>query len=137
MKQLYWWPNMKADIVTYVSKCLTCLKVKVEHQKPSGLLVQPEIEWKWDNIIMDFVTKLLRTPNGYDTIWHGIPSGDRWTKQKNHSDTRRYVARLRDRLWEWLGKTLPLIEFSYNNSYHASIKAAPFEALYGRKCRSK
>ncbi|GKD28896.1 putative reverse transcriptase domain-containing protein [Tanacetum coccineum] len=43
MKKLYWWPNMKADIVTYVSKCLTCLKVKAEHQKPSGLLVQPEI----------------------------------------------------------------------------------------------
>ncbi|GJS07523.1 putative reverse transcriptase domain-containing protein [Tanacetum coccineum] len=43
MKRLYWWPNMKADIATYVSKCLTCLKVKAEHQKPSGLLVQPEI----------------------------------------------------------------------------------------------
>ncbi|GJT23809.1 putative reverse transcriptase domain-containing protein [Tanacetum coccineum] len=41
MKQLYWWPNMKADIATYISKCLTCLKVKAEHQKPSGLLVQP------------------------------------------------------------------------------------------------
>nr|GEV38374.1 putative reverse transcriptase domain-containing protein [Tanacetum cinerariifolium] len=47
MKKLYWWPNMKADIATYVSKCLTCTKVKAEHQKPSGLLVQPEIpEWK-------------------------------------------------------------------------------------------
>ncbi|GJU63671.1 putative reverse transcriptase domain-containing protein [Tanacetum coccineum] len=43
MKQLYWWPNMKADIAAYVSKCLTCLKVKAEHQKPSGLLVQHEI----------------------------------------------------------------------------------------------
>ncbi|GKD13857.1 putative reverse transcriptase domain-containing protein, partial [Tanacetum coccineum] len=43
MKKLYWWPNMKVDIATYVSKCLTCLKVKAEHQKPSGLLVQPEI----------------------------------------------------------------------------------------------
>ncbi|GKE56032.1 putative reverse transcriptase domain-containing protein [Tanacetum coccineum] len=40
---LYWWPNMKADIATYVSKCLTCAKVKAEHQKPSGLLQQPEI----------------------------------------------------------------------------------------------
>nr|GEU74930.1 reverse transcriptase domain-containing protein [Tanacetum cinerariifolium] len=63
-------PNMKADIATYVSKCLTCLKVKVEHQKPSGLLVQPEIpQWKWDNITMDFVTKLLRTQSGNDAIW--------------------------------------------------------------------
>nr|GFA32598.1 putative reverse transcriptase domain-containing protein [Tanacetum cinerariifolium] len=59
MKKLYWWPNMKADIATYVSKCLTCAKVKAEHQRPSGLLVQPKIpEWKWDNITMDFVTKL-------------------------------------------------------------------------------
>nr|GEY22406.1 putative reverse transcriptase domain-containing protein [Tanacetum cinerariifolium] len=62
MKKLYWWPNMKADIATYVSKCLTCAKVKAEHQKPSGLLVQPEIpEWKWDNITMDFVTKLPKS----------------------------------------------------------------------------
>nr|GFC49776.1 reverse transcriptase domain-containing protein [Tanacetum cinerariifolium] len=53
---------MKADIATYVSKCLTCAKVKAEHQKPSGLLVQPKIpEWKWDNITMDFVTKLPKS----------------------------------------------------------------------------
>ncbi|GJR03211.1 putative reverse transcriptase domain-containing protein [Tanacetum coccineum] len=43
MKKLYWWPNMKANIATYVSKCLTCAKVKAEHQRPSGLLVQDEI----------------------------------------------------------------------------------------------
>ncbi|GKC24250.1 putative reverse transcriptase domain-containing protein [Tanacetum coccineum] len=43
LKLLYWWPNMKVDIATYVSKCLTCVKVKAEHQKPSGLLQQPEI----------------------------------------------------------------------------------------------
>ncbi|GJS50548.1 putative reverse transcriptase domain-containing protein [Tanacetum coccineum] len=43
LKKLYWWPNMKAKILTYVSKCLTCAKVKIEYQKPSGLLVQPEI----------------------------------------------------------------------------------------------
>ncbi|GJY19689.1 putative reverse transcriptase domain-containing protein [Tanacetum coccineum] len=58
MKKLYWWPNMKADIATYVSKCLTCARVKAEHQRPSGLLIQPEIpQWKRDNITMDFVTK--------------------------------------------------------------------------------
>ncbi|GJX18309.1 putative reverse transcriptase domain-containing protein [Tanacetum coccineum] len=43
LKPLYWWPNMKANIATYVSKCLTCAKVKAEHQKPSRLLQQPEI----------------------------------------------------------------------------------------------
>ncbi|GKA22654.1 putative reverse transcriptase domain-containing protein, partial [Tanacetum coccineum] len=43
MKKLYWWPNMKANIATYVSKCLTYAKVKAEHQRPSGLLVQPDI----------------------------------------------------------------------------------------------
>ncbi|GKD13284.1 putative reverse transcriptase domain-containing protein [Tanacetum coccineum] len=64
MKKLYWWPNMKADIATYVSKCLTCAKVKAEHQRPSGLLVQPKIpEWKWSQ--------------GYDTIWVIV---DRLTK---------------------------------------------------------
>ncbi|GKE08810.1 putative reverse transcriptase domain-containing protein [Tanacetum coccineum] len=69
MKKLYWWPNMKADIATYVIKCLTCAKVKAEHQRPSGLLVQPEIpQWKWDNITMDFVTKLPKSSQGHDTI---------------------------------------------------------------------
>ncbi|GJY70234.1 putative reverse transcriptase domain-containing protein [Tanacetum coccineum] len=78
MKKLYWWPNMKVDIATYVSKCLTCAKVKAEHQRPSGLLVQPKIpEWKWDNITMDFVTKLPKSPQGHDTIWVII---DRLTK---------------------------------------------------------
>ncbi|GJZ78163.1 putative reverse transcriptase domain-containing protein [Tanacetum coccineum] len=62
MKKLYWWLNMNADITTYVSKCLTCAKVKAEHQRPSGLLVQPKIpKWKWDNITMDFVTKLPKS----------------------------------------------------------------------------
>nr|GEV19066.1 putative reverse transcriptase domain-containing protein [Tanacetum cinerariifolium] len=90
MKKLYWWPNIKADIATYVCKCLTCAKVKAEHQRPSGLLVkaehqrasgllvQPEIPvWKWDNITMDFVTKLPKSPQGYDTIWVIV---DRLTK---------------------------------------------------------
>ena len=69
---------MKAEIATYVSKCLTCAKVNVEYQKPSGLLTQPEIpEWKWEMITMDFVTKLPKSPNGYDTIWVIV---DRLTK---------------------------------------------------------
>ncbi|GJR02028.1 putative reverse transcriptase domain-containing protein [Tanacetum coccineum] len=64
------WPNMKVDIATYVRKCLTCSKVKAEYQKPSGLLLQPEIsQWKWEKIIMDFITKLPKTSSSYETIW--------------------------------------------------------------------
>ncbi|GJZ65296.1 putative reverse transcriptase domain-containing protein [Tanacetum coccineum] len=206
MKKLYWWPNMKANIATYVSKCLTCAKVKAEHQRPSGLLVQPDIpQWKWDNITMDFVTKLPKSSQGYDTIWvivdrltksaifvpmretdpmdklarmylkevvtrHGIPlsiicdrdprfASNFWRSLQNalgtsldmstayHPQTdgqsERTIQTLEDMLRAcaidfgkgWVNH-LPLVEFSYNNSYHASIKAAPFEALYGRKCRS-
>ncbi|GJW16098.1 putative reverse transcriptase domain-containing protein [Tanacetum coccineum] len=167
---------MKADIATYVSKCLTCARVKAEHQRLSGLLVQPEVpEWKWDNITMDFITKLPRSSQGFDTIWVIV---DRLTKSAHflpmrendpldklarsfqkalgtdismstayHPETdgqsERTIQTLEDMLHAcvidfskgWV-KHLPLAEFSYNNSYHASIKAAPYEALYGRKCRS-
>ncbi|GKA60094.1 putative reverse transcriptase domain-containing protein, partial [Tanacetum coccineum] len=78
LKKLYWWPNMKAGIATYVSKCLTCAKVKAEYQKLSSLLVQPVIPvWKWENITVDFVTKLPKTSSGQDTIWVIV---DRLTK---------------------------------------------------------
>nr|GEX69431.1 putative reverse transcriptase domain-containing protein [Tanacetum cinerariifolium] len=78
LKKLYWWLNMKADIATFISKCLTCAKVKVEHQKPFGLLQQPKIlEWKWEKITMDFVSGVPRTPSGYDSIWVIV---DRLTK---------------------------------------------------------
>ncbi|GJV24263.1 putative reverse transcriptase domain-containing protein [Tanacetum coccineum] len=53
LRDLYWWPGMKRDIAEYVSRCLTCSKIKAEHQKPSGFLQQPEIpEWKWEKITM-------------------------------------------------------------------------------------
>ncbi|GKE97002.1 putative reverse transcriptase domain-containing protein [Tanacetum coccineum] len=70
LRDRYWWPGMKKDIAEYVSKCLTCLKVKAEHQRLSGFLQQSEIPvWKWEGIAMDFVTKLPRTSSGHDTIW--------------------------------------------------------------------
>nr|GEW35178.1 putative reverse transcriptase domain-containing protein [Tanacetum cinerariifolium] len=68
MKKLYWWPNMKDNIATYVSKCLTCARIKVEHQRPSGLLKQPAIpEYQWVNITMDFITNLPKSPQGTDS----------------------------------------------------------------------
>nr|GEU71369.1 putative reverse transcriptase domain-containing protein [Tanacetum cinerariifolium] len=175
LKQLYWWPNMKANIVTY------------------------------EKITMDFITKLFKTANGYDTIWvivdrltksahflpmrendpmeklmklnmkevvtqHGVPVSiisnhdgrfaslfwqalhkalgtrlDMSTAYHPETDSQseRTIQTLEDMLraciidfeksWD---RHLPLVEFSYNNSYHTSIEATPFEALYRRKCRS-
>ncbi|GJT94574.1 putative reverse transcriptase domain-containing protein [Tanacetum coccineum] len=151
-----------------------------EHQRPSGLLVQPKIpEWKWDNITNGILSRAPKTSQGYDTIWN-VPKGggheawrprliicDRdprfasnfWRSLQNalgtnldmstayHPQTdgqsERTIQTLEDMLRAcaidfgkgWVNH-LPLVEFSYNNSYHASIKAAPFKALYGRKCRS-
>ncbi|GKF70100.1 putative reverse transcriptase domain-containing protein [Tanacetum coccineum] len=77
-QDIYWWLGMKRDIATYVSECLTCAKVKVAHQRPSGLLQQPEIpEWKWESITMNFITKLSRTRSGHNAIWVVV---DRLTK---------------------------------------------------------
>nr|GEU91514.1 putative reverse transcriptase domain-containing protein [Tanacetum cinerariifolium] len=163
MKRLYLWPNIKANIATYVSKCLTCAKVKAEHQRPSGLLVQPEIpQWKWHNITMDFITKLPKSSQGYDAIWVII---DRLTKSaifvtmretdpmeklariylkkalgtsldmstayhtQTDGQSERTIQTLEDMLRAcvidfgkgWVNH-LSLVEFSYNNSYHASIK---------------
>nr|GEV17117.1 putative reverse transcriptase domain-containing protein [Tanacetum cinerariifolium] len=64
---------MKADVATYVHKCLTRAKVKAEHQRPPGLLVQPEIsQWKRDNITMVFITELLKSSQ---EIGENVPKG--------------------------------------------------------------
>ncbi|GJY24096.1 putative reverse transcriptase domain-containing protein [Tanacetum coccineum] len=174
MRDMYWWPGMKKDIAEYVSKCLTCLKVKAEHQRPSGLLQQPEIlVWKWEGIVMDFDYKMKRLARLYFNeivARHGVPISiisDRdsrftsrfWQSTQKALGTRldmstayhpqtdgqskRTILTLKDMLracvLEFGGSWdvhLPLVEFSYNNSYHASVRCAPFEALYGKKCRS-
>ncbi|GKA80752.1 putative reverse transcriptase domain-containing protein [Tanacetum coccineum] len=70
LRDMYWWPRIKKYIALYISKCLTCSKIKAEHQRPSGILQQPEIlEWKWERIAMDFITKLPRTGNRHNAIW--------------------------------------------------------------------
>ncbi|GJX46647.1 putative reverse transcriptase domain-containing protein [Tanacetum coccineum] len=178
---------------------------KAEHQRPSGLLVQPEIpEWKWDNITKDFITKLPKSSQGFDTIWvivdwltksayfltirendpldklarlylnrivarHGIPASiiydrdGRFTSNfwrsfqkalgidismsttyhpKTDNQSERTIQTLKDMLRAcvidfgkgWV-KHFPLAEFSYNNSYYASIKVVPYEALNNGKDR--
>ncbi|GJW28019.1 putative reverse transcriptase domain-containing protein [Tanacetum coccineum] len=202
----YWWPGMKKDVVEYVSKCLTCVKVKAEHQRPSGLLQQPKIlVWKWEGIAMDFLIKFPRTSSGHDTIWvivdrltksaHFLPMREDYKMDRlarlylNEIVARHGVSisiildrdsRFTSRFWQSMQEALgtrlvmsmayhpqtdgqsertfqtledmlrayvldfggswdvhlPLVEFSYNNNYHSSVRCAPFKALYGRKCRS-
>ncbi|GJX54917.1 putative reverse transcriptase domain-containing protein [Tanacetum coccineum] len=122
LKKLYWWPNMKAIIAEYVGKCLTCSRVKAECQKPSGLLVQPEIPmWKWEKITMDFITKLPKTSNGHDIIWvivdcltksaHFIP-----TRETNNMETltRLYIKEIVFR------HGVPISMISNHNSHFTS-----------------
>ncbi|GJT14505.1 putative reverse transcriptase domain-containing protein [Tanacetum coccineum] len=174
MKKLYWWLNMKADIATYVRKCLTCAKVKVEHQRPSGLLVtidrltksalflpmrETDPMEKLARMYLKEVFTRRRIPISiiYDhdgrfasNFWRSLQKAlgtslDMSTTYHPETDgqNERNIQTLEDMLRAYVidfgngwVKHLPLVEFSYNNSYHASIKSAPFEALYGRKCRS-
>ncbi|KAJ9558260.1 hypothetical protein OSB04_012874 [Centaurea solstitialis] len=206
LKTDYWWPGMKREVARYVGKCLTCARVKAEHQRPHGKLQPLDIPvWKWEHITIDLITKLPRTPRGCDAIWvivdrltksahflairesssaevladtyvkeivarHGVPVtiiSDRdvrftsrfWGKFHEDLGTRlqfsttfhpqtdgqseRTIQTLEDMLracvLDFRGSRdnyLSLAEFSYNNSYHASIGMPPYEMLYGRRCRT-
>ena len=74
----YYWSGMKRHIGDFVRRCLTCQQIKVEHQKPAGLLQPLEVaEWKWEHVTMDFVTHLPWTPRRHDAVWVIV---DRLTK---------------------------------------------------------
>ena len=206
LKLSFWWPCMKKEVAEFVAKCLVCQKVKIEHQRPGGLLQPlPIPAWKFDSVSMDFVMGLPNAAGGLNAVWvivdrltkvarfipmkktwsmeqmaeaysneiirlHGVPReivSDRDPRFLSHfwsslqkafgtklklstafhaatdGQTERTIQTLEDMLracalefqGSWV-KSLSLVEFSYNNSYHASIQMAPYEALYGRKCRS-
>jgi hypothetical protein len=70
LKEKYWWYGLKRDVAKYVAICDTCQRVKVEHQRPVGLLQPIKIpEWKWEHDGMDFIVGLPHTQRGYDSIW--------------------------------------------------------------------
>nr|GFB29985.1 putative reverse transcriptase domain-containing protein [Tanacetum cinerariifolium] len=134
MKKLYWWPNMKADIATYVSKFLTCAKVKAEHQKPLGLLVQPKIpEWKWDNITMDFVTKLPKSSQGYDTIWTEVGEAQILGPELIQETTKKIVQikqrmqAARDRHKSYANLKRKPMEFQVGNK--VTLKVSPWKGV--------
>ena len=68
-RKQYFWPGMKKDMAEYISRCMKCQQVKVEHQHPTGMLQPlPVSEWKWEVISMDFITVLLMTWRQHDSI---------------------------------------------------------------------
>ncbi|GJY31027.1 putative reverse transcriptase domain-containing protein [Tanacetum coccineum] len=179
LKVLYWWPNMKVDIATYVSKCLTCAKVKAEHQRPSAagydsiwvivdhltksahflpmketdstkkltrlymkeivarhgmpVLIISDHDSHFTSRVWQSLHEALGTQLNLSTAYHPQTDGQRERTIQTLEDMVRACVIDFGNGWD---RHLPLIEFSYNNSYHTSIKDAPFEELYGRKCRS-
>jgi hypothetical protein len=70
LKVSYWWFGMKREVADYIALCDICQRVKVEHQRPAGLLQPLKVpEWKWEEISMDFIVVLPRTQRGYNYIW--------------------------------------------------------------------
>ncbi|GJZ77333.1 putative reverse transcriptase domain-containing protein [Tanacetum coccineum] len=116
LRKLYWWPNMKADIATYAQGA------RVDYFRPS-----------FASRFWRSLQKSLGTNLDMSTAYHPETDGQSERTIQTLEDMLRACVIDFGSGWD---KHLPLAEFSYNNSYHASIKAAPFEALYGRKCRS-
>ncbi|KAA0067909.1 putative polyprotein [Cucumis melo var. makuwa] len=181
LKQVYCWHNMKREVVEFVSKCLVCQQVKAPRQKPISLLQPLSMpKWKWENVSMDFITRLPSTLKGFTVIWVVV---DRLTKSAHfilgkstyttntrftfkfwkrlhatmgmrldfsttfHPQTNGQIERLNQILEDMLracalefpgssDSHLHLMEFSYNNSFQATIGMTPFKALYGKCCRS-
>ncbi|GJR45668.1 putative reverse transcriptase domain-containing protein [Tanacetum coccineum] len=151
LKKLYWWPNMKAEIATYVSNCLTYAKIKlpktmigqdtiwviVDRLTKSAYFLPMREDGSMEKLMRHYLKEIVSRQELPVSIISDLDS--RFTShfwqslQKALEDILRAYALDFRKGWD---KHLPLVEFSYNNSYHTSINAAPFKALYGRKCRS-
>ncbi|TYK12237.1 pol protein [Cucumis melo var. makuwa] len=206
LRSVYWWRNMKREVADFVNRCLVCQQVKTPRQRPAGLLQPLSVPgWKWESVLMDFITELPKTLKGYTVIWvvvdrltksaHFVPGKSTYTASKwgqlyvteivrLHGVLVSIIsdrdARFTSKFWKGLqlalgtrldfstafhlqtdGQTerlnqvledmlracvlefsgswdshLHLMEFAYNNSYQTTIGMAPFEALYGKCCRS-
>ncbi|TYJ95556.1 ty3-gypsy retrotransposon protein [Cucumis melo var. makuwa] len=165
LRSVYWWRNMKREVADFVSRCLVCQQVKAPRQRPAGLLQPLSVPgWKWESLSMDFIMGLPKTLQGYTVIWvvvdrltksaHFVPGKSTYAANTRldfstafHPQTDGQTERLNQILEDMLracvlefsgswDSHLHLMEFAYNNSYQATIGMVPFEALYGKCCRS-
>ncbi|WVZ58349.1 LOW QUALITY PROTEIN: hypothetical protein U9M48_008628 [Paspalum notatum var. saurae] len=140
-KKRFWWSGMKRSEAEYMAVCDTCQRLKAEHQRPAGIVCLHGVP---NRIISDrgsqFTSRFweqlhdsLDTKLRFSTTYH--PQTDRRTERTNQvlDDMLRACAIQYGSDWD---KCLPYAQFSYNNSYQASLKKSSFEALYGRTCRT-
>ncbi|KAH0679067.1 hypothetical protein KY284_020152 [Solanum tuberosum] len=157
LREVYWWNGMKKGIDEFVVKSPNCQQVKVEHQRPVGMVQNIELpKWKREMINMDFITRFLAgnmilfggaqfTAQFWKSFQKGLGSKVNLStafhpqidgQEKRTIQTLEYMLRacVIDFKGNW-DNQLPLIEFACNNSYHFSSQMAPYEPLYGRRYR--
>ncbi|GJT34575.1 putative reverse transcriptase domain-containing protein [Tanacetum coccineum] len=122
LKKLYWWPNMKAEIATYVRKCMTCAKNGCQTMECH---VSNHLRSRW---VLEFVSQFWQslqeafgTQLDMSTAYHPETDGQSERTIQTLEDMLRACVIDFGKGWD---RHLPLIEFSYNNNYHTSIKAA-------------
>ncbi|WVZ70283.1 hypothetical protein U9M48_018960, partial [Paspalum notatum var. saurae] len=157
LKERFWWYVMKRAVAEYVAICDTCQHVKAEHQRPASLLQPLKVpEWKWEEITMDFIVGLPRTQKGYNSIWvvvdrltkvaHFIPVNTTYSGAKlaelyiseivcTHGVPKRIISIEVRGLLLAFGSELQN-SLDKKLGYQASLKKSPFEALYGKRCRT-
>ncbi|TYK11616.1 ty3-gypsy retrotransposon protein [Cucumis melo var. makuwa] len=153
LKRVYWWRNMKTEVAKFVSKCLVCQQVKAPRQKTAGLLQPLSMpEWKLTKLAhfiprkstytakmsvslqsLEGFTTAIGTRLDFTTAFHPQTNGQTERLNQVLEDMLRACALEFPGSWD---SHLHLMEFSYNNNFHATIGMAPFEALYGKCCRS-
>nr|GEW22891.1 putative reverse transcriptase domain-containing protein [Tanacetum cinerariifolium] len=132
LKQHFWWSGMKRDIAMFVSRCLIC------QQSAHFLPIRKDYSVsKLAEIFQQEIVRLHGTPSAIvsdrdprfaSRFWKGLQEA--WGTRLKFSTTFHPQI---DGNWD---DYICLVEFAFNNSWHASIKCAPFEMLYGRKCRA-
>nr|GFA94213.1 retrotransposon protein, putative, Ty3-gypsy subclass [Tanacetum cinerariifolium] len=127
LKQYFWWNGMKQDVATFVSKCMTCQQT-AWHSDFYCVRQRSEVYVSF----LKGLQKAWGTRLKFSTAFHPQTDGQSERTIQTLEDMLRACALEWTANWD---EYLCLVEFAYNNSWHASIKAAPFELLYGRKCR--